>query len=136
MSIKSISHIAYICKDMPKSLHFYCDILGFEKAFEFCNAKGKPWILYLKVCSGQFIELFYPDEGSEVVKAKNASYAHLCLEVDDIHKICDSIRAKGYPIFREPIEGSDSNWQAWVIDPDGNQIEFMQIDPNSSQAKA
>jgi lactoylglutathione lyase len=133
MFIKSIAHIAFKCTDMEKSLHFYCDILGLKRAFEIKNDDGEPWIIYIKVCDNQFIELFYADAESN----KNyTSYAHLCLAVSDIYEACETIRRYGYPIDSEPNQGKDLNLQAWITNPDGNRIELMQINENSPQSNA
>jgi len=45
------------------------------------------------------------------------------------------LKDNGIEVFWDPVQGLDKNWQCWA-DPDGNPIEFMQIDPDSSQAKA
>jgi hypothetical protein len=34
-------------------------VTNMEKAFDLDDEEGKPWINYLKVVEGQFIELFY-----------------------------------------------------------------------------
>jgi catechol 2,3-dioxygenase-like lactoylglutathione lyase family enzyme len=47
--IKGIAHVAYTVSDMEKALHFYCNQLGFQKAFEIRDDEGKPWINYIKV---------------------------------------------------------------------------------------
>jgi lactoylglutathione lyase len=132
--IKGIAHLAFNVSDMKKSLEFYCDILGFQKAFEIRDDDGNPWIEYIKVCKGQFIELFHypsPDEQSKV-----SSYSHLCLEVNDIHEIAARIKAQGLTLDVEPVRGKDLNYQCWVRDPDGNRIEFMQMNVNSPQSKS
>lgn len=136
MIIKSIAHSAYACKHMEKSLHFYCDVLGLQKAFELNRDDGSPCIIYLKVCEGQFIELFYTDVNTPPFNKDHISYCHLCLEVFDINEACNSIRSAGYQLLHEPIQGGDLNWQAWVVDPDGNPVELMQINPASPQANA
>lgn len=135
--IKKIGHTAYTVENMEVSLNFYCNILGLKKAFELNNTKtGEPWIVYLKVAGEQFIELFYGGKVKiEPVSAK-IGYDHLCLEVDDIHEIANSIKSKGGVLFVEPMQGTDKNWQCWILDPDGNRIEFMQLDPNSPQSKS
>ena len=135
MSIKSIAHTAYRCTDMEKSLNFYCGILGLTHAFDIPNDKGEPWIIYIKVCDNQFIELFYTDANVEFA-GKNTSYTHLCLEVSDIYEFCESIKDRGYPLDAEPKQGKDQNIQAWVTDPDGNRIELMQMSELSPQTKA
>jgi len=133
--IKSIAHAALFCADIERSLNFYCEILGLKRAFEL-EKDGKPYLFYLKVADGQFIELFFAREGMLPFSRKNCSFAHLCLEVEDIEAACAAITAKGYPLTQQPKQGMDSNWQAWLDDPDGNPIELMQINPESPQAKA
>jgi catechol-2,3-dioxygenase len=41
-SVASLGHIALTVQDMDKSLRFYCDILGFEKAFEIRDDQNNP----------------------------------------------------------------------------------------------
>jgi catechol 2,3-dioxygenase-like lactoylglutathione lyase family enzyme len=130
--IKGIGHAAFTVSNMEKSLHFYCDVLGFKKAFELAEpATGAPWIVYLEVVKGQFVELFYGGTKSAPWEAAVIGYNHLCLEVDDIQAAAAGIRSKGWVLDREPKRGVDHNWQCWVRDPDGNRIEFMQMDPKS-----
>ncbi|MBS4223304.1 VOC family protein [Lederbergia citrea] len=133
--IKGIGHLAFTVEDMEKSLHFYCDILGFKKLFELNTEDNEPWIVYLKVCEGQFIELFYGGSKSVTMDHKTIGYSHLCLEVTDIHEIADHIKSQGLTLDVEPKQGLDHNYQCWVKDPDGNRIEFMQMHPDAPQMK-
>ena len=131
--VTGIAHLAFIVNDMEKSLKFY-ETFGIKKVFTISNKEGEPWIEYLKVADGQFIELFYSKDSFETVPMwKNKYYAHLCLAVDDIHAVAKVITDNGYNLEVAPNKGSDNNWQCWTCDPDGNAIEFMQIMPDSLQ---
>jgi catechol 2,3-dioxygenase-like lactoylglutathione lyase family enzyme len=133
--IRGIGHLAFNVEDMEKALNFYCGVLGFEKAFEMPDAQGNPWIVYVKIKDGQFVELFYGGK-PKVESPRNAvGYNHLCLEVDDINEIAEHIKSKGITLDVEPKQGKDFNYQCWVRDPDGNRIEFMQMSPDSPQMK-
>ena len=133
--IKSIAHLAFHVSDMKASLKFY-ETFGIKKAFSISNDKGDPWIEYLKVSDGQFIELFYANETFEPLPMwKNKYYAHLCLAVEDIQAVAKTITNAGYKLAVPPNKGKDNNWQCWACDPDGNAIEFMQIMPDSLQAQ-
>lgn len=133
--LQGIAHIAFVVSDMEKSLHFYCDVLGMEKAFDLDDDEGKPWINYLKVAEGQFIELFYGGTREYVHHPKNAGSTHICFEVEDIVAAADHLKKHGVQLDIEPKQGKDLNWQCWTKDPDGNAIEFMQLDPRSPQTK-
>ncbi|MFD0696204.1 VOC family protein [Paenibacillus sp. GCM10027628] len=131
--IKQIGHIALTVRDMEASLHFYCDILGFHKAFDILDDQENPWIIYIKIGNGQFIELFYGGENTPEPVNKPIGYNHLCLEVEDIHTVAEHLKAHGVTLDVEPTQGKDLNFQCWVKDPDGNRIEFMQMNPASPQ---
>ncbi|GIO61766.1 MULTISPECIES: VOC family protein [Paenibacillus] len=134
--IRGIGHLAFDVADMNKSIDFYCGILGFKKAFSIEDDHGNPWIEYIKVREGQFIELFYGAENKPEAVKRPIGFSHLCLEVGSIEEIAAHLKRHGVPLDVEPQQGKDSNWQCWVKDPDGNRIEFMQLNPNSPQMKA
>ena len=133
--ITSMAHAAVTVKDMNLSLKFYTEALGFRKAFELSHyATGEPWIIYLCVAPGQFLELFYGGTEDNPWRDSLIGFNHFCFEVDDIFATVEQVRAAGYPIDVEPNQGADMNWQAWVTDPNGVRIELMKIDPKSPQA--
>ena len=132
--ITGIAHAAVTVKDMPESVRFYTQALGCREAFVFQHPEtGEPWIVYLNVSPGQFIELFYGGTEEQSWHDILMGFNHLCLEVDDIHAAVQKIRDAGYPIDIEPQQGLDHNWQAWTRDPNGIRIELMQIMPDSPQ---
>ncbi len=129
--ITGIAHNAVKVTNMEATLDFYCNKLGFKKAFEIADDNNNPWIVYVKIRDGQFIEFFY-----DGLKEQKSNFMHVCLECDDVYKTVDELIEKGVEIDVMPSQGKDLNYQAWIHDPDGNKIELMTIDPNSPQAKA
>jgi len=133
--VSGIAHTAYHTPQMDKMLDFYCAKLGFKHAFSIKNDSGGPWIEYIKIADGAFIELFYATP--EQVKNGDNRYAHLCIRVSDIKATAEHLNANNVPIlWGGPSMGKDKNWQCWCEDPDGNKIEFMYISPESPQANA
>lgn len=130
--ITGIAHLAFNVSDMEKSIDFYCNKLGFTDAFELRDKDDNPWIRYIKVADGQFIELFY----TKGTALEGQSYAHLCLQVDDIHEIAARMEKMNVTLDVKVQQGSDKNYQCWVRDPDGNRIEFMMIGEDSPQSNA
>ena len=135
--ITGIGHVAINVVDLQKSLDFYIDILGFPEMMRINHDNGEPWLVYLRVTDTQFIELF---PGAETARAPESWHAngmtHLCLMVDDLGKVVDQLKAKGVTMMIEPKSGADGNSQAWLLDPDGNKIELMQMHADSMQLAA
>jgi catechol 2,3-dioxygenase-like lactoylglutathione lyase family enzyme len=136
--IIGIGHNAIRVTNMEQSLHFYCDIAGLVKSFEINDDQDKPWIVYLKICSGQFLELFY--DGEKVPANKYApdliGYHHFCLEVDNIEEIAMRMHANGLLASDKPSQGRDLNYSCWIHDPDGNAVEFVQYQPDSLHVRS
>lgn len=144
MKIKELGHIAFKCRDLKASEHFYSDILGFKRAFSLTYQDQSPntsfphdkeWIVYLKITDTLFLELFDREhaEKSGVPDWNTFNYQHMALIVDDIHDLRNYLSDKGVPIDDEPKLGVDNTWQMWSHDPDGNKIEFMQYTDKSYQ---
>lgn len=105
------------------------------------------WLAYLRIRPGQYLELF-PVPEEEVVKHGNQSFFHFSLRVDDIEKTVDILRKRGIKIYKfssdiaqgkqipekfEPLIGKCRSRIAWTCDPDGNEIELMELTPQSAQ---
>jgi lactoylglutathione lyase len=132
--ITHLGHVAYSVSDVDSALDFYCAKLGLTEAFRLHHEDGTPWIVYVLVGQGGFIELFpggKPDAGRV-----ESSYRHLCLAVDDMDATLAELQARGLPLEGAANRGKDGNVQFWLTDPDGNRIELMEIHPESLQAQA
>jgi lactoylglutathione lyase/glyoxylase I family protein len=127
--ITGIAHACYVVKDLDKAEAFYRDVLGLKSAFDFTSESGHRFGVYLHVGHRTFIELF---EGGGERGESTGSYRHLCLEVDDIRGVVESIRAAGTEVSDAKL-GSDGSYQAWLNDPDGNRIELHQYLPGCRQ---
>jgi lactoylglutathione lyase len=125
--ITGINHIGLKVIDMERSLDFYCNKLGFKKAFELNKQNGEPWIVYIKVADQCFIELFYGGNEGDVRLREH----HVCFQVDDIHETADRLKNNGVTLADEISQGMALNYQFWIVDPDGNWIEFMEMHPDS-----
>jgi catechol 2,3-dioxygenase-like lactoylglutathione lyase family enzyme len=127
--IKALAHVCFHVRDLKRAEEFYCGKLGFRHAFEYFNDKGQPFGVDLHIGGRQFLELFR----SEVTPAAPAQgYRHLCLEVDDMPATVADLRAKGIEVT-DPGPGTDGSIQAWLKDPDGNQLELHCYTPRSKQ---
>ncbi len=133
--LTGIGHVAFTISNLERSLDFYCNKLGLRRAFHL-DREGtpSPWIVYLQIAPGHFIELFPGGHGEN--EQRSLGYNHFCLLFDDMAATLKELVARGLPISGDPVRGQDNNWQYWLTDPDGNRIELMQIAPTSPQAAA
>ena len=135
--LNGIAHMSFVTSDIEKSLYYYCGVLGFKVIHRLNDDKDEPWLVYVRVNRREYLELFYGGTRKLPPMDHRAGAAHMCLEVDDVHAMEQRLIDCGAPvIWGGAKQGSDRNWQVWSEDPDGNKIEFMQIDPESPQAKA
>ena len=125
-----IGHMAYRTQNMEAALDFYTRGLEFPHLFSIEDNEGKPWIEYLGTPDGKFIELFHPTASEQPA---GGGYLHLCLEVDDCAAAVAELEKKGIAIDRYVSMGKDGNYQAWIKDPDGRDIEIMQLGEGSNQ---
>lgn len=132
--ITGIAHTAFRVQDLNESIEFYTRILGLKEAFRL-HRNGQPWLVYLRVNANTFVELFPEGKERVQISADSIGFVHLCFHVDDIFTTLDRLREQGLECPGEPRMGEDGNWQYWVKDPDGNDIELMQIMPDSLQVK-
>jgi lactoylglutathione lyase len=106
-------------------------MLGIDEAFRLHHDDGSLMLIYLHVSGDRFIEVFPGGPSSE--PGREQSFMHICLLTDDLHAAVEHLRENGAPIVREPAVGRDGNWQAWTRDPNGNEIELMQLSEESPQ---
>lgn len=118
-------HLAVQTKDYEASKAFYCDVLGFELALEWGDAKK---MCMLDMGDGSHLELFAPgDGGSETVQ--NPLMPHLALFVADVDAAIETVRAANAEVTMEPKEvqlGSQKAKIAFFKGPNGEVLEFMQ----------
>lgn len=133
MAIVDIGHTAFACADLDASLAFY-ERLGIQESFRLLHDDGSVMLVYLHIAGDRFLELFPNGPAAERrANDKTQSFRHLCLMTDDIEAEVARCDAAGIPIDIPPQMGLDFNTQAWITDPDGNRIEFMQISDRSPQ---
>ncbi len=128
--ITDLGHPAFAAHDVDETIGFY-KMLGIEEAFRLHHDDGSLMLVYLHVAGDRFIEVF--PGGPSPDPDRTQSFMHICLLTDDLHATVERLRENGVPVDREPAVGLDGNWQAWTRDPDGNEIELMQLSERSPQ---
>jgi lactoylglutathione lyase len=135
--LQGIAHNAMNVLDMEKILDFYVGAVGFERAFEIPREDGSPWIVYLKVGSNGFVELFYGGKKDREINyaADQIGYHHWCINVSNLPALRERILKKGYiKADLQPKATANGGWNLWIDDPEGNALEIVQPGPDAEFA--
>ena len=123
-----ILHTMLRVGDLDRSIAFYTEVLGMR----LLRRQDYP--------DGQFTLAFvgYQDEkdGAVIELTHNwdtdcydlgTGFGHIAIEVDDAYRTCELVKARGGSVIREagPMKHG-STVIAFVADPDGYKIEFIQ----------
>ena len=123
-----ILHTMLRVGDLDRALDFYVNVLGLRVL----RRKDYP--------GGRFTNVFvgYGDEASAAVLELThnwdtrtydlgSGYGHVAIEVDDAYRACEEVKKRGGKVTREagPMKHG-TTVIAFVEDPDGYKIEFVQ----------
>jgi lactoylglutathione lyase len=115
--------------DLERSLRFYCEVLGMQLLRRTDYPSGRFTLAFVG---------YGPEDHHTVVELTHnwdtdhyelgTGFGHLALGVDDLYATCDTLRARGAKIVREPGPMKHGGSEiAFIEDPDGYRIELIQL---------
>lgn len=113
---------------LDKSLAFYTQVLGMKLLRQKDYPDGRftlAFVGYQDEANGTVLELTHNWDTSHYNLGEG--FGHIAIEVDDAYAACEEIRKRGGKITREagPMKHG-ATVIAFVEDPDGYKIEFIQ----------
>lgn len=133
-------HYGVTVSDMDEVLPFYRDLLDLEVTNRF-DAGGEAFDRFVGVedtdvdivfmdaggCAVELLEYRNPpgDDANAGVSNNDTGAAHICLTVDDLDEVYDDLKDDAEFISPPQTLGSGSK-VAYVYDPDGNVVEFLE----------
>ena len=123
-----ILHTMLRVGNLGHSIAFYTEVLGMKLLRSTDYPEGKftlAFVGYQDESAGAVIELTY-NWGVEKYEI-GTGYGHIAIEVDDACTTCELVKQRGGKVVREagPMKHG-STVIAFVEDPDGYKIEFIQ----------
>lgn len=114
--------------DLEKSIAFYTDVLGMKVLRRKDYPEGKftlAFVGYQDEVLGTVLELTHNWDTKQYDLGNG--YGHIAVEVDDAYKACAEVKKRGGKVTREagPMKHG-ATVIAFVEDPDGYKIEFIQ----------
>lgn len=136
MQIKKLDHSALVVSDLERARWFYGAVLGLQEvprppSFTFggCWFRGAGFELHLILERDTTAPAGFGDGG---VGATRGLAHHLGFEVSDLQATEAHLRSHGVNIIGGPLSRSDGAIQLYVLDPDGNFLEFFVWDKDST----
>ena len=122
-----ILHTMLRVVDLDKSIKFYTEILGMNLLRQKEYPDGKFTLAFLGYgdeTEESAIELTHNWDTDEYDLGN--AFGHIAIEVDDVYKACETMKANGGNIIRDagPMNAG-STIIAFVKDPDGYEIELI-----------
>ena len=123
-----ILHTMLRVGDLKRSIDFYTNVLGMQVLRQKDYPEGRftlAFVGYGAEDKEAVLELTHNwDTGKYDL---GTGYGHVALEVDDAYKACDEVKKRGGRVTREagPMKHG-TTVIAFVEDPDGYKIEFIQ----------
>ncbi len=140
--IVGLHHVAISVSDIVKATRFYCDVLGFEEAFEstwdnkvdndrVIGIDGTAATVKMVRAKNAYLELW--QYASPTPAPKDPTYSpadhglsHLCLQVTNIQAEYDRLSARGMTFHGPPVQLGSSS-AIYGRDPFGNIIELYEV---------
>jgi lactoylglutathione lyase len=123
-----ILHTMLRVGNLEKSLNFYTNVLGMKLLRRKDYAEGNftlAFVGYQDEANGTVLELTHNWDTTEY--DLGTGFGHIAIEVEDAYRACEETRKLGGNVTREagPMKHG-TTVIAFVEDPDGYKIEFIQ----------
>ena len=127
LHLNKVHHIAIICSDYQRSLHFYTHVLGLTVLAEHYRESRQSYKTDLALGEEYVVELFsFPSPPPRVTRPEAAGLRHLAFEVDDIIETVQELDAMG--VEHEEVRTDEYTGKRFLFfqDPDGLPIEVYE----------
>jgi catechol 2,3-dioxygenase-like lactoylglutathione lyase family enzyme len=128
-SRRGVNHVGISTAHYDEALAFYKGTLGAKEAFTVRNDDGTVRLTYLQLSRDTFVELLPAAAGQPT------GVTHIGIETADVAASIANLRARGLTVA-DPTVGVSKARVGRITDPDGVQIEVMQIGSDSLQRQA
>ena len=135
-TVEGLSHTAIRTRNLADSVRYYTEVLGLREAFRMYGEDGGLATVYLYLAPGQYLELFAGSVRAGTAGPDAIGFCHICLKTRDARRAYEAVKNAGGPLDSDVRRGKSRCLMFWTHDPDGTEIEVMEMPPESLQAQA
>jgi len=126
-----LGHVAFRVKDVEASIRWYAQAFGAREVFRATRDDGGVQLVYIALAPDHLVEFFPGGKNPIETPPDPLGYAHTCLLVDDIEASLRRLAGMGVQPENPVRTGRAGQKLAFVVDPDGNRLELMEIPADS-----
>ena len=115
LPVTAIDHVTVLITDVPRSRHFYGELLGLR---EIAPPRAFDFVAVWYDLGGTYLHLLLKPQADPI------SARHFCLRVYDIHEARRVVQSAG--LAMDETVKIPSAARFFVRDPDGNRIEILE----------
>jgi len=124
----SLSHICFYTSNLDTMVNFYVRLFKTKIIHKFLNNENIMYGAFIEIGNNTLIEIF--NSQIEGKQKETCGFKHFCIETKDINETVKHLKKLSLNV--EITRGkSDNTLQCHIEDPDGNKIEFQEIDDKS-----
>jgi len=135
-----LAHLCFHTNRFEEMTAFYRETLGLPVKFELRLPDGRVFGRYFSLGNTSFLEIFDQAGAVEmwggtvgiVAPKPYQNFQHFCLEIKRLDEYRAELVGRGLSVSEIKM-GVDNSRQAWIKDPDGNDIELMEYTDRSLQ---
>ncbi len=127
--IVGVAHIGLKTDDIAAARKFYGGVLGFGE-FTLDDPPGTLLLSYFKVNDHQYIEVF-----PNLNDPKEDRLSHISFETSDAEQLRAYLASRGVKVPEKLEPMLDGNRGFDVFDPDGHDVEFVELRPGSLHSR-
>ena len=114
IKVKTVNHVGVPVKDRKRAFAFYCDLLGLKVIPSMVDNENIAW---LQAADGTMVHIVEPT-------SVRMAAPHTAYEVDDFDQALKAVQEAGLKVDG-PGERHGGQRYFFVLDPDGNRVEFV-----------
>lgn len=122
--ILGISHAAYFVSDLPMTLAFYTDFLGFAEPYDLKRQDGTVRIAFIKINDYQHIELFAEP------RKDDGMLNHISIYTDNAELMREYLASRNVKVPAKVGKGKTGDKNFNINDPDGHTVEIVEYEPD------